>query len=334
MNFHYLGHFNQLLYKSLNFHNLYCLIPLRNRLFNVLYSFHYFLLNDRHLHLSLHLLNDFSYERHYFLNGLFYLLHSILVNNFLLNYFDLLYCWNFHPYLYYLFNDLRHLLYLLNCLNYGNYFLHDPLYDLRHLFNVVYYFLSRLIVYCIHQFLYDLLYFNDNWLLDDSLHYLLHNDFHFLDLLDRLLYHHCLLPYYLHLFYLRHCLIHYSFHNDWLLDFYYFLFDDFHLNELWHLHSLLNNFLHYSRHLDYFLFDLLYLHYLLDDPVDILDHFNWNMDHLLYLLYLSIINYLFNNFLDGHHNGHFNYPIHNFFNNLRDLHYLVVYLESLENVIN
>ncbi len=334
MHLHYLNHLHQLFLNLLYFNDFDCFVSFRNCFFNIFDHFDNFLLNDGYFNLSLNLFDNLSDQRHNFLYGLFYLLDPVLVNYLFFNNLYLLYSGYFHPYFHNLLYNLRHFFDPLNYLDYWDYFFDYPLYDLRHLLNVIHNLLGSFIVHCVDQFLYDLFNLNNHWFLYYSLHYLLHNDLHFFYFFDCFLHHNSLLLDHLHLSDLGHSLIHHSLDDDWLFYLYNFFLDDLNFNYFGYLDPLLHYFLYDFGNFYNFLFDLIDLYYFLDDLIDILDDFHWHMNHLLYFLYLCLVYNLLNNFLHWHNYGHFNHSLHYFLNNLGHLHYFVVDLEYLQNVVD
>lgn len=251
-------------------------------------------MNNGNFHSFLNLFNFLTDQRNNFFYYSFDLFDPVDIDNFFLNYLDLLDCWYFDSNFDYLFHNLGDFFDLLNCLNDWNNLLNNFLNNLRNLFNVVHNLSRSLILNGIDQFLYNLFDFNNNWLFHNPLDYLLDYDLNLLNLLNHLLDNNSLLFIEKNFLYLWYNLVNYFLDNYRLFYFHNLFFDYFYLNYFWDLHSSFYYLFNYSWYLNNLFLDLLNLHYFLNYPVHIFDYLDGEMNNLLYFLYFDH----FNNFLN------------------------------------
>lgn len=138
------------------------------------------------------------------------------------------------------------------------------------MFNVVDHFSGWFVGNSVDYLLDNLLYFDNDWLLNHPLHYLFNYLLNFLDSLLYFLDHNSLLFNHLNLFDLGNWMIDdfLNYHRLFLFD--DLLFDDLDLNNLGDLHSSFHDLLNYLRNLNHLFFDDLDLNYFFDYSVNIL----------------------------------------------------------------
>ena len=214
---------------------------MRDDLLHHLSDSHDLLLNDRYFDSFLDNLLNFLTQRNNFLNNFLHLLDSILEDNLLFQDLNLLYSWYFFNNLHNFLNHLRNFLDFLNSLDHGDYFFNYPFDNLRHLLNMVDSLLSLFVLDCVNYLFNNSFNLNDDWLLDNSLHNLLHYSLNLFDLFLNFLDNDSFLPDHFHLLNLWNWLIDYFLHRNWLLHFNDLFSDDLNFNNLGHL----NSFLHY-----------------------------------------------------------------------------------------
>lgn len=334
LNFHNFCHFNNLLYDLFNFNNLCSFVSFRDDFFHDLFDSHDLLLHDWHFDTAFHSFYNLVDEGHHFFNNSLHLLHSILVDNLLLNHLHLLYCRDLNSSFNNLFHDPRNFLDLFDCLDNWNNFFHDSFNNLRNVLHIVDYLPCRFIIHCIDQFLYDFLNLNDDRFLNNTLNDLLDDLFDFLDAFFHFLHYNSLVLDHLYFLDFRNRVVYNFLHDNWDFLLNDLLFNHLYFHDLWYLYSPFNNLFDDFRHFNNLLFNLLHLNNLFHNPVHVFDNFHWHMDYLFHLFYLCIFHNFLDNLLHRDNSGDFNNSLHHFFYYFRNLNNALIHLEYLEDIIN
>lgn len=145
LNFQNLNNFHHFLHYLFNLDNLNSLVFLSNNFFTNLFNCHYFLLDHWNFNSVLNNLDYLLDQGDHFLNYTLHFFYSILIYNFLFNYFNFLDSGtlnsNFNNFLY----NFNYLFDLLDCLDDWDNFLDNSFDNLRHVLNIINHFSGWLV---------------------------------------------------------------------------------------------------------------------------------------------------------------------------------------------